>query len=123
MSLATLAIALSGAGILVTGLLAVVFLRDPVAGMAQTTHQHDKLPQVMTDRYIAFTGLALFATLYGDLKVIAALFAAFAFMGFADAYIYHRGGYPTAKHMVAGCAASLVTIVALWALYAEGGGL
>lgn len=121
MSFGVLAIALSGAGILVTGLLAVVFLRDPVSGLAQTTHRLEQLPQVMTDRYIAFAGLALFATLYGDLKVIAALFAAFAFMGFADAFIYHRAGHPTAKHMAAGAAATLVVLVALFALRTEGG--
>jgi hypothetical protein len=89
--------------------------------MIQTTHQYEKLPDVMTDRYIAFAGLALFATLYGDLKVIAALFAAYAFTGFADAFIYHRGGYPIAKHMVAGIAATLVVFVALFALRSEGG--
>lgn len=121
MMLSTLAISLSALGVLVTGALAFVFIRDTETGMAQTTHQYDKLPQVMTDRYIAFTGLALFATIYGDLKVIAALFAAYAFMGFADAYIYHRGGYPMAKHMAAGIAATLVVFVALFALRSEGG--
>lgn len=123
MTLATLAIILSGAGILVTGLLAVVFLRDPVTGMAQVTHRAEQLPEVMTDRYIAFTGLTIFATLYGDMKVIAAWFAALGFMAFADAFIYQRAGFPIAKHMAAGVAAALVMIVALLALRAEGGGL
>ena len=94
MTLAGLAIALSGVGILVTGALAFAFLRDPVAGLEQTTHRAEKLPEVMTDRYIAFTILALGATVYGDLKVIALLFASFAFMGFADAWIYARGSFP-----------------------------
>lgn len=122
MTFATLAIVLCAAGVLVTGALAVAFLRDPAMGMAQTAHQYEKLPEVMTDRYIAFTALTIGATLYGDLKVIAALFAAFAFMGFADAYIYQRGGFPIAKHMAAGAAATIVMIVALLALRTQGGG-
>lgn len=120
MTLVQVAITLSAVGFLVTGVLALLFLRDPVAGLAQTAHRAGKLPEVMADRYIAFTGLALFATLYGDLHVIAAVFGAFAFMGFSDAYIYHRGGFSSAKHMAAGIAAALVVIVALCA---EEGGL
>lgn len=116
MTLAAVAIALSGVGIVVTGALAFLFLRDPVAGMAQTTHRLEKLPEVMADRYIAFAMLALGTTLYGDLKVIAALFASFAFMGFADAWIYARGGFPVAKHVGAGIAALIVVVVALLAL-------
>jgi len=121
MTFVHLAIALSGVGIAVTGWLSLVFLRDPVVGMAQTTHRAAQLPQVMTDRYIAFTGLALAATLYGDLKVIAALFAAFSFMGFADAWIYARAGHPAVKHIGAGVAAAVVVMVALLALNAGGG--
>jgi hypothetical protein len=116
MTLTQLAIALSGAGVLVTGALAVIFLRDPVAGLAHTTHRAEKLPQVMTDRYIAMTMLAVGATLYGDMAVIAVLFASFAFMAFADAWIYIRSGHPYKKHVGAGIAASLVVIVAFMAL-------
>ena len=121
MTLTMLALSLSALGFVVTGALAVMFLRSTETGMIQTTHRYDKLPEVMTDRYIAFAGLALFATLYGDLRVIAALFTAYAFMAFADAFIYHRGGYPIAKHMAAGIAATLVVFVALFALRSEGG--
>ncbi|SLN33970.1 hypothetical protein PEL8287_01656 [Roseovarius litorisediminis] len=120
MTLAGAAIALSGAGILVTGFLALMFLRDPIAGLAHTTHRAEHLPEVMTDRYIAFTILTIGATLYGDMKVIAALFATFAFMGFADAWIYARGGHPIAKHIGAGIAASVVTVVALLAIWGQG---
>jgi hypothetical protein len=87
--------------------------------MAQTTHRAEKLPEVMADRYIAFTALTIGATLYGDMKVIAVLFGAFAFMGFADAWIYRRGGYPIAKHMAAGVLAMSVVVIALLALTAE----
>lgn len=123
MTLAQAAIWLSGGGVLVTGVLALMFLRDPVSGMAATTHRAEKLPEVMTDRYIAFTILAVGATLYGDLKVIAVLFLSFSFMGFADAYIYARGGFPFAKHVGAGVAALLVAAVALVALIGRGEGV
>ncbi len=112
-------IALSGVGILVTGALALAFLRDPVAGLEQTTHRAEKLPEVMADRYVAFTVLALGATIYGDLNVIAVLFATFAFMGFAGAWIYARSNFPIAKHVAAGFAALIVVGVALLAMRQE----
>ncbi|MBI1217686.1 MAG: hypothetical protein GC186_03975 [Rhodobacteraceae bacterium] len=120
MSLATLATALSALGILVTGMLALTFLRDPAKGMAQTTHRLADLPKVMADRYVAFTALAVAATLYRDLKVIAFLFAVFAFMAFADAWIYLQGGHAIVKHLIAGIAAALVCAVALAALFQTG---
>lgn len=116
MTLTSLAIALSGAGVLVTGLLAVLFLRDPVAGLAQTTHRAEKLPEVMADRYVGMLILAIGATVYGDLKVIAVLFAVFAYTGFHDAWIYARGGFPIAQHVGAGAAGALVSVVAILAL-------
>lgn len=112
MSLVTLALVLSAAGVLVTAALAGVFLYDTETGLRQTTHRAEDLPKVMTDRYIAMAALALGATLYGDLNVIAFLFAAFAFMGFADALIYARGGHPISKHVNAGTAAAIVAVVA-----------
>ncbi len=116
MTLTQFAIILSGLGVLVTALLSLIFLRDPQAGLVQTTHRAEKLPQVMTDRYIAMTILAVGATLYKDMAVIAVLFASFAFMAFADAWIYARSGHTCKKHLGAGFAASLVVIVALAAL-------
>ncbi len=116
MTLTTLAIALSGAGALVTGALAFLFLRDPVAGLAQTTHRAEKLPEVMADRYVGMLVLAIGATFYGDLKVIAVLFAVFAYTGFHDAWIYARGGFPIAKHVSAGVAGMIVSIVAMIAM-------
>lgn len=115
MTLADTAVALSGVGILVTGVLALLFLRDPVAGMAQTTHRLEKLPEVMADRYVALCMLTIGATFYGDLNVIAFLFASFALMGFADAWIYARGGFPFAKHLAAGVLATVVVAIALMA--------
>ncbi len=119
MTLEGAAIALSGVGIVVTGGFALLFLYDPDLAMKQTTHLSDKLPQVMTGRYAAFALLALGATLYRDLKVIAGLFAVFAFLGFADALIYATGAHPFAKHLAAGVAASIVVAVALLALRRE----
>jgi hypothetical protein len=123
MTLSQVTIAFSGIGVLVTGALALLYLRDPVAGMAATTHRPEKLPEVMADRYLAFAALAIGATLYGDLKVIAGLFAAFSFMGFADARIYARGGHSCVKHLLAGGAALVVVVLAVLALTAEGEGI
>lgn len=116
MSWASLAIALSGAGVLVTGVLAALFLRDPVAGMVATTHRAAQLPQVMANRYVAMLILTIGATVYGDFKVIALLFAAFAYMAFHDAWIYARAGQAVAKHIGAGIAALIVVVVASLAI-------
>ncbi|SLN15411.1 hypothetical protein ROG8370_00412 [Roseovarius gaetbuli] len=120
MTLTSLAIALSGAGVLVTGTLAALFLRDPVAGMAAAQHRADKLPEVMADRFVGMGVLALAATLYGDLKVIAVLFAVFAYTGFHDAWIYARGGFATGTHLAAGFAGAFVSVVAMVAMMGQG---
>lgn len=116
MSWAGLAITLSGVGVLATGLLAALFLRDPMVGMAVTTHRAEQLPQVMANRYVAMVILTIGATLYGDPKVIALLFLAFSYMAFHDAWIYGRAGFAVAKHIGAGVAALCVVMVATLAL-------
>ena len=118
--LPTIALAGSALGVAVTATLALLFIRDPIKALAQTTHHPDQLPQVMTGRYIALTALALGATLYGNMAVIAFLFAVFAFLGFADATIYSRAGRPALKHVVAGLMALVVTSCALAAIYQTG---
>jgi len=112
-TLSTLALTLSGVGVAVTGTLAALFIRDPIKGMAETTHHAAQLPLVMTGRYIALTLLALGATIHGNMAVIAFLFAVFAFLGFADAFIYARANRSMAKHLTAGIMALIVTCVAL----------
>ena len=109
----SLALTLSGVGVAVTGTLAALFIRNPAQGMVQTTHHAEQLPQVMTGRYIALTLLALGATIHANMVVIAFLFAVFAFLGFADAFIYARAHRPMAKHLTAGITATLVTALAL----------
>jgi hypothetical protein len=116
MSLATLTILMAALGALVTLTLAVKFLRDPERGMAWATHELEHLPQVMADRYFAMTFLAIGAAFYGDLKVIAYLFAVYAFVGIYDAVIYARAGKPMIKHLASGVASIVVTITALLAL-------
>lgn len=118
MTLSQSAIALSAFGAFLTGALAFLFLRNPVSGAAQAMHRAEQLPEVMTNRNIAFCALALAATLYGDLKVIAVLFAAFAVMSVAVALIYWRDGLSSVKHVAAGMAAFIVVNVALFALNA-----
>lgn len=111
-SLPTLAVLLSAGGILTTGALAFAFLRDPVKGMAQVNHRAENLPQIMAGRYSGFFLLAIGATLYRDLTVIAFLFAVFAFVSFFDTWVYARLNLPYAKHLTAGIAAGLVVVVA-----------
>jgi hypothetical protein len=120
MTLPTLAIILSWLGVAITLALAVSFLVSPAFGMAQAQHRLERLPRVMTDRYVAFVALALGATLYGDLAVTAYLFAVFAFMGFADAVIYARSGHPNWKHIAAGVAATIVSGVIFAAYHTTG---
>ena len=115
MDLATLALICSALGVVVSGVLAWLFIADPENGLKQSTHRRDQLPFVMADRYIAFAWLALFATLYRDMNVIAAVFAAFAFMALADAWIYARAGHAYVKHLMAGIGALLVVAIALMA--------
>lgn len=120
MTLDSLAVILSMGGILVTGLLATMFIRDPAKGLVQTTHRLEFLPMVMADRYIAMCFLAVGATIHGDLKVIAWLFAAFVLMGFADALIYARAGHPYMKHLLSGVAAAVVVAVAVAGMASTG---
>ena len=120
MTLQMLTILLCLGGAVVTGFLAVIFWRDPEAGMAAATHRAEKLPLVMTDRYVAFAFLALAAAWHGDPGVIAVLFVAFAFMGLADGVIYARAGFPHIKHTAAGVAALIVAAVAMLAKTTNG---
>ena len=116
MMLAGITLVLAWLGVIWTGVLAILFLRDPVRGLALTTHHLEDLPKVMTGRYFALVFLALGAVLYGDFKVVAFLFAVFSFLGFADAWIYHRAGKPIAKHAAAGASGVIVTLFALLSL-------
>jgi len=117
MPVATLVIILSACGILVTGLLAVLVLRDPIKGLSQVTHRMDDLPKIMAGRYSGFFLLAVGATLYGDLKVICFLFAVFAFVSFFDTWVYAQGGHAYGKHLQAGIASTLVTAIAFYAAF------
>ncbi len=116
MTLGGVVIALSGAGALVTGVLAALFLRDPVSGMAATAHRAEQLPRVMANRYVAMLILAIAATIHGEPGVIAVLFVAFSFMAFHDAWIYRQAGHSVAKHIGAGVAALIVVVVAVLAM-------
>ncbi|WP_135503454.1 hypothetical protein [Roseovarius aestuariivivens] len=120
MTLADATIALAGIGALSFAVLAVLYMRDAAEGLSFSGHRMEKLPEVMTDRYVAFALLTLFAALYGDLAVIAALFGVFAFMGLADAWIYARGGFGYAKHLAAGASAIFVMGLAVLALIVSG---
>lgn len=110
-----------GAGtFLVLAALATAFWTNPERGLTQTTHRLEQLPRVMADRYTGFAVLALFFTIYGDLNVLAALFAVCAFIGFADGVIYARAGHPHMKHTISGVLSALGLIVALIAISQQG---
>ena len=116
MTLTGITLTLAWLGVFVTTGLGVLFVRNPTRALALTTHRLEDLPKVMADRYFALALLALGAVIHADLKIIAYLFAVFSFLGFADAWIYHRAGKPIAKHFAAGVAGCIVTLCALLAL-------
>jgi hypothetical protein len=113
MTLTAITLILAGIGCVWTGLLAIAFLRDPAHGMTMTSHTEDQLPRVMVGRYVLLVALAVAALIYRDLRVIAFLYSGFAFLGFADAFIYSRVRKPAAKHVMAGISALIVVLVAL----------
>lgn len=112
----TLALICGGITALLLAYMAVLFWRDPEHGMRQTTHKLERLPEVMADRYTAFAFLALVFTLLADLRALAVLMVACAFMGLADGWIYSRRGLPHWKHTVSGILSLIalgVTILAI----------
>lgn len=120
MSLTTITLILAALGVVWTSVLAIVFLRDTDKGMDMTAHVTEDMPKVLRNHYVPFAVMAFGATLYGDLLVIAGLFAAFSYMGFADVYTYKKVGKPIAKHMSAGISGAIVVVFALLALKSTG---
>ena len=116
MSMTVLAATAGGIATVVLGTLSGVVLRDPVRGLAALTHRVERLPLVLADRYLAFAGLTLAATVLGDVRALFALMLALAFMGLADGLIYARAGLPHAKHTLSGVVSLIgagMTLVAL----------
>jgi hypothetical protein len=113
MSLVQLVGILGAAGAGWLAVLAVVFLFNPPRGLVMTDHTEDQLPRVMTDRYLFFAALAFGAVWLREPRLIAFVFGGFAFLGFADAFIYARVGKPIRKHVVAGIASSIIAVLAL----------
>jgi hypothetical protein len=120
MDWASAATVMAWVGVAVTGGIAAVCLRDPVAGLAVLTHRAEQLPQVMLDRYLAFFGFSVFAAIYGDLTVMIAWTLVLAFMALADAFIYARLGKPYMKHLSAGVVAFIASAVFVAALKTNG---
>ncbi len=116
MTLAGFSVFLASLGVVWTAALGAIYVRNPSRALVITTHHLEDLPKVMAGRYFAMMLLALGAVLYGDFTVIAYLFAVFSFLGFADAWIYHRAGKRFALHLSAGVMAIIVAAVALLAL-------
>lgn len=104
MTLTWLALFCGGLAVVVLTLLAAVVTRDPDRGLARLTHRPAQLPLVLADRYVAFAALTLAALVWGDLRMLLALFLAFAFMGLADGAVYARADHPHVKHTASGLA-------------------
>lgn len=120
MDWASIASVMAWVGVAITGGIAGLCLRDPVAGLAFLTHRIEQLPQVMLDRYLAFFGFSVFAAAYGDLKVLIAWSLTLAFMALADAVIYARLGKPYMKHLSGGVAALVAFVIFTIALQTNG---
>ena len=86
----------------ITGYIAWRFTRDAEEGMVWATHKHALLPRVMTGRYIMLFMFTLGVLLFGDIYMIAWLFAVCALVGFYDGWLYHTSGLPHGKHTFTG---------------------
>ena len=91
----------------VTGGLAALTLRNPVAGLARLDHKVERLPEVMAGRYLTFFVFAAGAAVYGDPYVLFGLFVGFAVASAADTFIYARKGEKYGPHLTAGIASLL----------------
>lgn len=107
-------------GGLVVARLAYLFATDVDYALKDTDHHRENLPHVMADRYTMMAVFAFAAAAYGDLNVIAVLFAGFAFLGFADAFIYAQARKRIIKHVLAGVAGAIVAVVAFAAQLTSG---
>jgi hypothetical protein len=117
--LGRLSVILAGAAGVSLGVLGLVFLRDPAAGLRLATHRAETLPEVMANRYLAFAALAGLAVWYGDASVMAALFAVLAVMALHDAVLYARSGHRWGRHAAAGVFSALVAGL-VWVARGEG---
>jgi hypothetical protein len=86
----------------ITGYIAFRFVRDAEEGMVWATHHHALLPRVMTGRYVMLFLFTLGVMIYGDINMIAWLFAVCAFVGFYDGWLYRANGLPHGKHTFTG---------------------
>ena len=110
MSNAQLAVSVvAGFGALALFGLGAAFWILPAHTLAVVDHTSDGLPQVMGGRY-AFMGLLLAAASYlRDWRMLAIVFAGFAFLGFVDAVIYAAGNY--LPHVAAGLISGLICVL------------
>lgn len=116
MSLEVIVLVLAGLGCTWTAVLALAFLFNPAQGLQMTDHHENQLPRVMSGRYIFLVLLAIAALVYRDFVVIAFLYTGFAFLGFADAFIYARVRKPVGKHLAAGVTATIIAVLSIAAL-------
>ncbi|MEM7272055.1 MAG: hypothetical protein AAF547_03150 [Actinomycetota bacterium] len=88
--------------------LAYSFWTDFDAALEATDHTRDNLGQVLAGRFVATAGLALFAAIYPDRRVMILAFGLFAWMSFIDGYIYFSDDLPHWPHTSTGILCLLI---------------
>lgn len=96
----------------------VMLARQKQTGLKLIQHRAEMLPQAMLVRYASAAILAVIASFIGAPKMLFAMLLMIAVIGFGDAYIYRRAGYPHWMHLGLGGAA---LIGAFFALFSIGG--
>ena len=92
------------------------WLSDPEAAKRLSSHDPAQFAEVMAGRY-AFMGAMIVGSLaLGGLLMLAFVFAALGALGLYDAWVYHRVGKKTGKHVQAGLAGMAASFgcLALW---------
>ncbi|MBO6775278.1 MAG: hypothetical protein JJ897_07190 [Marinibacterium sp.] len=98
------------------GLVTVLLAMNKTSGLKLIQHRVDMLPQALLVRYGGLTVLALIAAWLNAPRMLAAMLASFALIGFGDAFIYRRAGHPFWLHLAGAVLAAVGAILALFAI-------
>lgn len=109
----------------IAGLACGAFALVTMVAMGQAVaraHPPMRFLSMLPDRYVALGLLTAFVTWYGDLTVLAALFAVGTLIGLAEGWIYWRRVMPHSKHTDSGIM-SFVAFLATPAARIQAGGI
>jgi hypothetical protein len=118
--IATLALSLAALCMILTAFFGVMFALNPERGMALASHWPEKLPLVMSDRYIGTAFLLLGVLLFGNYGLLSWFLAVVGAAGLGDVYIYARAGRPVAPHLIASLLYGSAALLALTAHLTNG---